>query len=185
MAKTFQQLMREGTGTSSADNFIGKKPDDEEATTKKKYRAKGEQDFADMHSRNTVKSDHPVATDAQFASSAIPSSHKGFDPKHAGEMKPPRQGSSPKPFKEAFADDETELSEDVLADLRNIVKTKGAKSVKFANGKSIKVDMTTANALVQVHDNLNDKNKAKFADQLNKGPNSFMKMADFAFSVGK
>ena len=185
MAKTYQQLMREGTGTSAASNFIGKPADDEEATTKKKYRAKGEQDFADQH--NTVRSDHPVATDAQFASSQISSDpHKGFSPKHAGEMNPIPQGSSAKSFKEAFgSDEEVELSEDVLADLRNIVKTKGAKSVKFANGKTLKVDMTTANALVQVHDNLNDKNKAKFADQLNKGPSSFMKMADFAFSVGK
>lgn len=184
MTKTFSQLMREGTGTSSADNFIGRPADDEEATRKKKYRSKGEQDFADQHA--VVKTDHPVATDAQFSSSKISSvPHKGFDPNTAGEMNPIPQGSSPKSFKEAFMDSEVDLSEDVLGSLRDIVKKKQAQTVKFDNKKSIKVDMTTANALVQVHDQLNDANKKKFAAQLSKGPSSFMKMADFAFSVGK
>ena len=180
MSKTFRQLMTE----RSADDYVGKPADDEEATRKMKYRSKGEQDFADQHA--IVKTDHPVATDAQFSSSKISSvPHKGFDPDTAGEMKPVPQGSSAKSFKEAFMDEEVELSEDVLGSLRDIVKKKKAQTVKFDNKKSIKVDMTTANALVQVHDQLNDANKKKFAKQLSKGPSSFMKMADFAFSVGK
>ena len=180
MSKTFRQLMTE----RSADDYVGKPADDEEVTRKKKYRSKGEQDFADQHA--IVKTDHPVATDAQFSSSKISSvPHKGFDPDTAGEMKPVPQGSSAKSFKEAFMDEEVELSEDVLGSLRDIVKKKQAQTVKFDNKKSIKVDMTTANALVQVHDQLNDANKKKFAKQLSKGPSSFMKMADFAFSVGK
>lgn len=183
MSKTFSQLMREGTGTSSADNFIGKPADDEEATRKKKYRSKGEQDFADQHA--VVKTDHPVATDAQFSSSEISSvPHKGYDPDTAGEMKPIPQGSSAKSFKEAFMDEEL-LDEAVIDSLRKIVKDKSASNVKFKNGKTLKVDMTTANALIRTHDNLNDTNKKKFAMQLDKGPNSFMKMADFAFSVGR
>lgn len=184
MSKTFSQLMHEGTGTSSADNFIGKPADDEEATRKKKYRSKGEQDFADQHA--VVKTDHPVATDAQFSSSNISSDpHKGFDPAHAGEMKPIKQGGSAKSFREAFMDEEVDLSEGVLETLRKIVKDKAAQNVKFKNNKTLKVDMTTANALVRVHDNLNDTNQKRFAQQLDKGPSAFMKMADFAFSVGK
>ena len=183
MSKTFRQLMTE----RSADYYVGKPADHEEATRKKKYRSKGEQDFADQHA--VVKTDHPVATDAQFTSSKISSvphnPHKGFDASTAGEMKPIPQGGSTKSFREAFADEEVELSEDVLGSLRDIVKKKQAQTVKFDNKKSIKVDMTTANALVQVHDQLNDANKKKFASQLSKGPSSFMKMADFAFSVGK
>lgn len=179
MSKTFRQLMTE----RSADDFVGKPADDEEATRSKKYRSKGEQDFANQHA--VVKTDHPVATDAQFSSSKISSvPHKGFDPDTAGEMKPIPQGGSAKSFKEAFMDEEL-LDEAVIDSLRKIIKDKSASNVKFKNGKTLKVDMTTANALVRTHDNLNDTNKKKFAMQLDKGPNAFMKMADFAFSVGK
>ena len=180
MSKTFRQLMTE----RSADDYVGRPADDEEATRNKKYRSKGEQDFADQHA--VVKTDHPVATDAQFSSSKISSApHKGFDPNTAGEVKPIPQGGSAKSFKEAFMDEEVDLSEGVLETLRKIVKDKAAQTVKFKNNKSLKVDMTTANALVRVHDNLNDTNQKRFAQQLDKGPSAFMKMADFAFSVGK
>ena len=179
MSKTFRQLMTE----KSANDYVGKPADDEEATRKKKYRSKGEQDFADQHA--VVKTDHPVATDAQFSSSNISSvPHKGYDTNTAGEMKPIPQGGSAKSFREAFMDEEL-LDEAVIDSLRKIVADKSASNVKFKNGKTLKVDMTTANALVRTHDNLNDTNKKKFAMQLDKGPSAFMKMADFAFSVGK
>jgi len=80
---------------------------------------------------------------------------------------------------------EEEISEAVIDDLRKIVKTKGAKDVKFKDGQKLKVDMTTASAMVQVHDKLNSGNAKKFADAINKNENMFMKMLDFAFSGGK
>ena len=156
--KTFRQLMHEGTGTSSADNFVGRPADDEEATTYKP-RSKGEQEFQQKHV--IQKFDY-----------AIPGQDFVFN----GEV-----------VREEVEEelDEEYLEEDVLKSLRDIVKKKGADTVKFKNGKTMKVDMTTANALTQVYDNISSANKKKFEQQLNKGPSSFMKMADFAFSVGR
>lgn len=78
-----------------------------------------------------------------------------------------------------------EVSEAVIDDLKSIVKTKSMKEVKFADGTKMKVDMTTASAMTQVHDALNSANQKKFADAINKNQTMFMKMADFAFSGGK
>lgn len=78
-----------------------------------------------------------------------------------------------------------DINEDVIADLKNIVKTKSAKDVKFADGSKTKVDMFTASAMVKVHDALNAANQKKFADAINKDEAMFMKMMDFAFSKVK
>lgn len=79
-------------------------------------------------------------------------------------------------------DEESELSEGKVWDaLQDIVKTKGAKKVKFANGKSVTVDMTTANAMVQMHKKLNDKNKEKMIDQIEKSPEVLIKLMGVAF----
>lgn len=77
------------------------------------------------------------------------------------------------------------VSEGVIDDLRKIVTTKSAGSVKFASGSKTKVDMFTASAMVKVHDALNDANKKKFADAINKDETMFMKMMDFAMSKVK
>ena len=153
--KTFRQLMHEGTGTSSADNFVGKPADDAEATRERKYRSKGEQDFADQHT--IQKTDY-----------AIPGQDFIFN----GDIKP-------------VSEEVESLEEGVLDTLREIVKKKGAQTVKFANGKTLKVDMTTASMLMSVYNQVSDANKKKLEQQLDKGPSSFMKMVDFAFSVGK
>jgi len=87
--------------------------------------------------------------------------------------------------KQAMKEETEELGEGVIDDLRKIVKTKSAKDVKFKDGQKLKVDMTTASAMVQVHDKLKSSNAKKFADSINKNENMFMKMLDFAFSGGK
>lgn len=74
------------------------------------------------------------------------------------------------------------ISEAVIDDLKNIVKRKSMKTVKFANGETLPVDMTTANIIVQVHDALNSANQKKFANALDKSEASFLKMMDFSFS---
>jgi hypothetical protein len=77
---------------------------------------------------------------------------------------------------------EGDLTEGKVMDaLEKIVKNKSAGSVKFANGKTLKVDMTTANAMLNLHKKINDKNKAKMADQIEKSPEVFMKLMDVAF----
>jgi hypothetical protein len=77
------------------------------------------------------------------------------------------------------------IHEGVLEDLQDIVKRKSMKSVKFADGRKTPVDLTTASAMLQVYNKLNDQNKKKFADGINKSESMFMKMVDFAFTGGK
>lgn len=81
--------------------------------------------------------------------------------------------------------EEVEIVEDVIADLKNIVKKKSMQEVTFADGDKLKVDLTTASAITQVYEKLNSANKKKFAEAINKNENMFMKMVDFAFSGGK
>lgn len=81
--------------------------------------------------------------------------------------------------------EEVELTEDVIADLKNIVKRKSAKEVKFSDGDKLRVDMQTANILLKLHDSLNSKNQQTFANAVNKDETGFMKMVDFAYSKVK
>lgn len=69
----------------------------------------------------------------------------------------------------------------VMDALKDIVDNKSAKSVKFANGKSIKIDMTSANAMLNLHKKLNDQNKKKMEDKIEQSPEVFMKLMDVAF----
>jgi CMP-2-keto-3-deoxyoctulosonic acid synthetase len=73
------------------------------------------------------------------------------------------------------------IDEDAIDTIKSIVKDKQAKTVKFQDKKSIKVDMQTANIL-KVVDALNDTNKKKFTDMLSKSKPNFMKAVDFAMS---
>jgi len=77
------------------------------------------------------------------------------------------------------------MDEDALGQIKDIVKNSSAKSVKFADGKSMKVDMQTANVLLKVLDALNDTNKKKFGDMLGKNKANFMKAVDFAWGAVK
>ena len=142
-------------GGQPSADFVAPKDSDKEV---KGYqpRAKGEQDFANQHM--VQKTDYY----------AVPGQDHIFNGDRSQVM-----------------EEVEELEEGVLDTLKKIVKDKAAQNVKFSNGKSMKVDMTTANALVRVHASINPTNQKKFEAQLDKGPTSFMKMADFAFSVGK
>jgi len=80
---------------------------------------------------------------------------------------------------------EETLNEDLIDDLKKIVKTKSIKRVKLGDGTQTRVDLTTASALTQVYDKLNDANKKKFAAMMSKDETNFMKAIDFAFSGGK
>ena len=79
---------------------------------------------------------------------------------------------------------ESYLEEDNIQALRDIVKSKSAKSLKFKDGK-MKVDMFTASAIVQVFDAVKDANKKKMEAMLNGKKAQFMKMADFAMKQAK
>ena len=74
---------------------------------------------------------------------------------------------------------ESYLEEKNLQALKDIVKNKSAKSLKFKDG-SMKVDMFTASAITKVYDAVNDANKKKLDQLINGKKAQFMKMVDFA-----
>lgn len=168
---------------ASAADLSAKTPKNDEKQLKP--RSKGEKDFDDAHVKETEP--HPTADDEVHTGSTKPTTPKGKD---AGEKKPIKPIKEDF-FKEEAEDDEDESEEDeddedleegVMDTLRKIVKDKQMQRVKFANGKTMRIDLTTASAMVNAHDKRikNDATKAKFADAVEKDPNSFMKMMDIA-----
>ena len=73
------------------------------------------------------------------------------------------------------------LEENVMHHLKNIVNNSQAKSVKFKDGSSMKVDVQTANAILKVHGAVNDENKEKISQMAHKSKSHFKKVADFAW----
>ena len=72
--------------------------------------------------------------------------------------------------------EEEKASSYIVSTLRDIVKNKSAKSLKFKDG-SMKVDMTTANMMLQVLDKINPMNKKKVMGILDRGgKGDFMKV---------
>ena len=80
--------------------------------------------------------------------------------------------------------EEIELSEDVVSDLQDIVKSKSIKQVKFKDGKKQKVDLTTASMVLSMHKALNTQNKKKVESMLNDSK-KFMQIVQFAMQAGK
>ena len=76
------------------------------------------------------------------------------------------------------------LVEDNVDILKNIVKNKQNKNIKFKDG-SMKVDLFTASAITQVFDKVNRSNQKKMKDMINGKKAQFMKIADFALSKVK
>ena len=79
-------------------------------------------------------------------------------------------------------DRESDLVENNLNMLRQIVKRKQNKPVKFSNGQ-MKVDLMTASAILAVYDKVNSANKGKIDRMVNGDKAQFLKMADTAFKL--
>ena len=81
-----------------------------------------------------------------------------------------------KGMKEDVELDEVNISDYVVNTLRDIKRSKSARNLKL-KGCSVKVDMNTANMMLQVLDKINPMNKKKIMDILDKGTkNDFMKV---------
>ena len=77
------------------------------------------------------------------------------------------------------------IEEDNVAELKDIVKRKSAKNLKFKDG-SMKVDMFTASAMTKVMDKVNPQNKKKMMDMINNGTKSqFLKLQQIAMKAVK
>ena len=80
---------------------------------------------------------------------------------------------------------EVKVSSYVVGELRNIVKNKSAKNIKFKDG-SMKVDMTTANMMLQVFDKVKSATKKKIMDVLDSGKKSdFLKVHSLVMKAVK
>ena len=78
--------------------------------------------------------------------------------------------------KEEIELEEVNISDYVVNTLRDIKRSKSARNLKLKGG-SVKVDMNTANMMLQVLDKINPMNKKKIMDILDKGTkNDFMKV---------
>lgn len=157
-----QVEVEEGKLKQAAEKDAGK-------MSKAQFAKKYGKDVADLFYENEEVQE-ALDKDDEPALKKIIDKLKGASKAHAGQAK----------------DLETAIKEGkVLDTLKKIVKDKSAQKVKFKNGKTLTVDMTTANVITQVVAALKPANQKKFADQLEKGPNAFMKMVDFAFSAVK
>ena len=80
---------------------------------------------------------------------------------------------------------EEHIEEDNVADLKDIVKNKSAKNMKFKDG-SMKVDLFTASAMTKIMDKVNPQNKKKMMDMINNGTKSqFLKLQQVAMKAVK
>ena len=78
------------------------------------------------------------------------------------------------------------LQEDVIDTLKEIVDGDSAKTVKFKDGSSVKVDLQTANVVVTVHSAMKKPDaKKKFEDMMNGSRSQFMKVVDFSWKMVK
>lgn len=84
-----------------------------------------------------------------------------------------------KSFKEEY------VEENVIHHLNDIVSNHSAKPIKFKDGKSMKVDVQTANAVLNVHKALNDENKKKIENMAHKSKEHFTRVVDFAWKHSK
>ena len=77
------------------------------------------------------------------------------------------------------------IEEDNVADIKDIVKNKSAKNMKFKDG-SMKVDLFTASAMTKIMDKVNPQNKKKMMDMINNGTKSqFLKLQQVAMKAVK
>lgn len=77
------------------------------------------------------------------------------------------------------------LAEDNIQIMRDIVKRKQMNKVKTSDKKSVKMDLFTASAIMQVYDAVNADNKKKMEKMLNGTADQIKKIADFALSKVK
>jgi hypothetical protein len=139
-------------------------------------KAKKEKDFVEKHKMTVTK--HPVAGDHQFDGDRAEIMEAKIKEEDECECE---DGDDECECPEED-DEESDLSEGKVVDqLQAITKSKSAKKVKFGNGKSEELDMTTAAALLNMLKKLKPANKAKAEKMLEKSPEGMFQLLDVAF----
>jgi len=72
------------------------------------------------------------------------------------------------------------LKEDVVDQLRSVVKKKKEADIKFKSGTSVPIDPESAKSILKTFDSLNSSKQKKMRDNMNKNTKSFMTIMDFA-----
>ena len=74
--------------------------------------------------------------------------------------------------------------ENNLKMLKDIVKKKSAKPLKFKDGR-MKVDLTTASTITQVYDKVNASNKKKIENMINGTKKNFLQISNAVFKLAR
>ena len=194
--------LREGVGSPAGDYTKSLTQDDDEEATTYKPRSKGEEDFANKHTKDTKN--HPVAPEDQFKGGTKHSGdHKGYDnaPGEKNVVKAKKTfaqlrggGSSKRKADKTQGDmamkkvkEEFELNEEMVAENPILMKTltKMASSrtpmpMKFKKGQPMTVDQDQAKTLLKGLKTVKGPSLKAMTRDITSSPADFMKALAFA-----
>lgn len=81
---------------------------------------------------------------------------------------------------EGFESSDEIIEENIMNHLSSIVENHSSRNIRFQDGKTMKVDVQTADTVLKVHEALNESNKKKLSDMAYKSKDHFSKVVDFA-----
>ena len=197
--KTFKQLTE--SRPASDYTVMNTQDDDEEATTYKP-RSKGEEDFANKHTKDTKA--HPVAPEDQFKGGTKHSGdHKGYEgaPGEKNVVKAKKTfaqlrggGSSKRKADKTQGDiamkkvkEEFELNEEMVAEnpmlMKTLTKMASSKTpipMKFKRGQPMTVDQDQAKLLLKGLKTVKGPSLKAMTRDITSSPSDFMKALAFA-----
>ena len=194
--------LREGVGSPAADYTKSLTQDDDEEATTYKPRSKGEEDFANKHTKDTKA--HPVAPEDQFKGGTKHSGdHKGYEnaPGEKNVVKAKKTfaqlrggGSSKRKADKTQGDiamkkvkEEFELNEEMVAENPMLMKTlskmassKTPMPMKFKRGQPMTVDQDQAKTLLKGLKTVKGPSLKAMTRDITSSPSDFMKALAFA-----
>ena len=198
----FKTKLKEGSGSPAGDYTASLTQDDDEEATTLKPRSKGEEDFANKHTKDTKA--HPVAPEDQFKGGA---KHAGAHKGHEGEPGERQVVKAKKTFaqlrggtnskrkadktqgdmamkkvKEDVDHETDQLDENVLVrtKMQKIAKSNRPVTHKFKNGRTMSVDPEQAGKLAKALMKVKGPSLKAMSDDIMSSPADFMKAMAFA-----
>jgi len=194
--------LKEGSGSPAGDFTKSLTQDDDEEATTLKPRSKGEEDFANKHTKDTKA--HPVAPEDQFKGGT---KHAGAHKGHEGEpgerqvvkakktfaqlrgggsskRKADKTGgdTAMKKVKEDIDYETDQLDENVLVrtKMQKIAKSNKPVTHKFKNGRTMSVDPEQAGMLAKALMKVKGPSLKAMSSDIMSSPADFMKAMAFA-----
>ena len=198
----FKTKLKEGSGSPAGDYTASLTQDDDEEATTLKPRSKGEEDFANKHTKDTKN--HPVAPEDQFKGGAKHAGdHKGHDGEPgerqvvkakktfaqlrgggSSKRKADKTGgdTAMKKVKEDIDYETDQLDENVLVrtKMQKIAKSNRPVTHKFKNGRTMSVDPEQAGKLVKALMKVKGPSLKAMSSDIMSSPADFMKAMAFA-----